>query len=548
MSAPSIPSGGGLRTVATAGLVGVAGFIVLLLAPPAGSLDDVFVVLADARGWLEQGAAQGGVHAPGSAVSVESSTSPVDVLLKAAMLLVFPGADPLRGAGWLALLELASFVVLSVLALRALRVTGAAGACCALGMVTTPGLIEGAAYRLEGPLFGVVWLLLVASALEGRSRWSLAWAALLAWIRPEGMILGAAAAWLARPADRRGSSRAAAACLLVTFVPVTLYRWLRYGALAPNTYFAKRSDLPMQEWMDGSVYAMEVLLSAGGVALVVLAGWTGWCASRGGGAEGLVSGRPLGPVTRQGVALTLAALALLVLVASGGDSYAGARLALPVGLPVWLGWACCQRGLGVRFLVLSGMAAGLQIASAVSGSGAPSGDGLERLGRARGGPVGLEIYAAEVEALEAAVRALDGEVIGHRHLQRLRWFSPEAAILDLTGLRDPDIARLPAPGQVTFGRDAVGEALRRRVGALHLDPVGVRPAPLCEVPLVGALSDPGVAAHFGGAPFLERELARRVAAGYVAASRPVHGGYVNLLVRSDLAPRFRAEGFIVPEH
>jgi hypothetical protein len=117
--------------------------------------------------------------------------------------------------------------------------------------------------------------------------------------------------------------------------------------------------------------------------------------------------------------------------------------------------------------------------------------------------------------------------------------------LDLTGLTDRSIARLPAPGQVKFGRDAVEEALRQRAGALHLDPVGVRPVSISTVELVSALASPSVAANFGGPPYLGRDTAARVAAAYVGASFAVPGGVVNLLVRRDLVQRFVEQGFTV---
>ena len=61
----------------------------LAWAPAPGSLDDAFVVWADARSW-----------ASGSAPSVEGSTSALDVALKARVLAVAgPEVDPLRVAG-----------------------------------------------------------------------------------------------------------------------------------------------------------------------------------------------------------------------------------------------------------------------------------------------------------------------------------------------------------------------------------------------------------------------------------------------------------------
>jgi len=539
------------------------GCCALALAPPAGSLDDVFVVLAEARRLVST--SDLGAEGP----TVESWTSPADLLGKMALLVVWPGADPLRAAGWLALAELAIFVGASVALLAALGGGGVRCTIAAFGLISVPGLLEGAAYRLEGPLFGLVWMLAATAAMRRRFRGALGWGALLAWIRPEGMALGLAAAWLARPSPAgpleegltsghvagegrsgtslreplRGRRWTLAVSALLIVVPVTAFRRTVYGAWLPNTYHAKRSDSLAQEWMDGAEYAAQLVAGSGGLALVTLAVIA---ALRFGAArrEGHLEGAHI-----QRVALWLAGLSLAALVASGGDSYEGARLALPIGVPLWLGFAA-PRGFGrpARFAqVLLGLgAAALALQSWALIGGSVSAETVRmRLSAARSGPAGMEVFAPERPALRAATLALDGEAFGHRHLQRLRWFCPDASVLDLTGLTDRSIARLPAPGQVKFGRDAVEEALRRRAGALHLDPVGVRPLSITEVDLLPALASPTVAPNFGGPPYLDRDTAARVAAAYFGASFAVPGGFVNLLVRQDLAPRFVEQGFTV---
>ena len=136
--------------------VTLVGVIVLALAPAAGSLDDVFVVLTEARRLLS-GSTAGlpGAGFPGSGLpgpTVESWTSPVDLLMKVVLLGGWPGADPLRAAGWLALMELLVLVGASVAVLRALSDYRARWPVAAFGLVLAPGLLESAAYRLEGPL------------------------------------------------------------------------------------------------------------------------------------------------------------------------------------------------------------------------------------------------------------------------------------------------------------------------------------------------------------------------------------------------------------
>ena len=526
------PPGGFLSAVALAGVVALAAIGLLALAPPAGSLDDVFVVLTEARAAFEPGAASAGPSAP-----VESCTSPADVLLKTMLLAASDGHDPLRAAGWLALLEVLIFVGLSVGLVARWVPDMRLRAVCAVGLVGSPGFLESASYRLEGPLFALVWMLVVAAAMDRAPRRAIAGGAALAWVRPEGMLLGLAATWLALGASGKGAIRWRLAGSALVLVPVSLYRWLRFQDWVPNTYRAKRSDDLLQEWMDGSVYVADLLLSPGGLALVLLALLVGRRAKeeRAGGADG-----GFWPCT---TALGLAGFALAVVVASGGDSYSGARLALPIGIPLWLGFARAGSGQGRRWMA-GVVAVALQMLSLV-GLGSTGAPVLERLEGAVAGPAGLEVFHPEVRALEAAEEALGGEVLAHRHLQRVRWFCPEVRVLDLTGLTDREVARTPAPGQVKFGRDAVQLALERRVGALHLDPVGVRPAPLSSADLVPSLSDPRVASRYAGPPFLSRELAEDLDAAYLGASYPVPGGHVNLLVRRDLAARFERAGFVL---
>ncbi len=532
MERPSHRPRQALTTVLLALGVAVAGMGLLAVAPPAGSLDDVFVVLTEARRSL--GDVDEGAWTP---VPVDSCTSPADVLLKMALLVVAGGQDPLRSAGWLALVEVLLFVVVSVRWLSATVENARLWVVCAFGLMGTPGLLESAAYRLEGPVFALVWLLTVAAAMERAPRRAIVWGAALAWIRPEGMLLGLGASWLALGPPRQRGLRGHAVAAALMVLPVTAYRWLRFGDWLPNTYRAKRSDDLLQEWMDGSAYVMDLLLSPGGLALALLAVIVG----RGAGAERAAGGAEGSAPCR--TAVGLAGLAVAVLVASGGDSYAGARLALPVGIPLWLGLSSFKGALG-QAVGLGWVAVLLQVVALVGpGQGGPP--AIERLEGALGGPAGLEVFQPEQRALEAAAEALGGEVLAHRHLQRVRWFRPEVRVLDLTGLTDAEVAATPARGQVKFGRDAVGLAVERRVGAMHLDPVGVRPAALATVPLIPALSDPRIADQFAGAPFLSRELAEALDRAYLGASYPVLGGHVNLLVRRDLAGRFEAAGFSV---
>ncbi|MEO0660625.1 MAG: hypothetical protein AAFZ87_03720, partial [Planctomycetota bacterium] len=160
---------------------------------------------------------------------------------------------------------------------------------------------------------------------------------------------------------------------------------------------------------------------------------------------------------------------------------------------------------------------------------------------------GVEVLEEEPLAFAALARALDGETVAHRHAQRLRWFEPSLSILDLTGLTDAEIARLPHPGPNRFGRDALGLALERRVGALHLD---VPFAP--SVPATAAWAQRSGPNGAPGGP-LELLLgpgavgaAELSEAGYAAASFPLSSArWFNVFVRADLVERFERAGFSV---
>jgi hypothetical protein len=249
--------------------------------------------------------------------------------------------------------------------------------------------------------------------------------------------------------------------------------------------------------------------------------------------------------------LVLAAAYAGIVILSGGDGYLGARLAMPVGLAVWLAAGALWGPAPVITRRLVSLAVVLQLVGALPRPWPGARPAFGAVGAAVSqGPAGLEVFDGDARVFAACVEALGGEVFAHRHVQRYRWFEPTAAVLDLTGLTDAEVARRPAAGQVRFGRDALDLALARGVGAIHLDPMRARPSSLAAADPVRALSDPEVAVLYSGPPFVSLKLARRLAEHYRPASFPLPeaGGYFNLFVRADLAPRFRAAGFSVGGH
>jgi len=543
-----------LTVAAAAALAAGAAVAALAWAPAAGSLDDLFVVLSDARGWLagvDGRWREDGIGRP----TVEGTTSALDLIVKAVALAAHgPGSDPLLVAGAVTLPMLMGAAVASALGGAALagpgrRATGAALA--GLGVATGLGLAESAAFRLEGASHALVWVGALWAAGSRRFGWAVALSLPLALARPEGQLL---APFVVALAGRGGRGLRGFAIGAAVSGAVLALRAAIHGAPWPNTFYAKSSDSRVSEVVDGAVYLGRALAEPAGAALVVLA-------------IGLsVGGPPLGRARPEGrpaegpgedppaaAAWSLAALAglaALVLVLSGGDSYAGARLALPLAPALWLAVAAAL-GSARRPAPL-GLAAGLALTLQVAGAlpsdraSAPRAlaAALEGIGS---GSVDVGILRGEPRALEAMASALDGETVAHRHAQRIRWFVPGVEVLDMTGLTDADVARRPHGGQNRFGRDALDLALERRVGAIHLAVGWAAPRPLSGVPLREALTDPALHPEFVGAWAVAPDLADAIVRDYRAASFP-HGrgarpAWFNLLVRADLAGRFERAGF-----
>lgn len=520
-----------------------------------GNLDDVYVVLHEARGWL----AEWGVSGHGSGVRfsrpmVEGSTSALDVVVKGAGLALAPGADPLVLAGWMGLAWLCGAVI--AFAVAAARVGGSRVLAwlCVAGFATSLGLIESASYRLEGPLFAMLWVTLLGLAMHGRPRSAWFLAVLVCLARPEGLVLAPLAWWLSTVGSTLAMPLRLGSALAIPGL-VSAVRWWTFGSWAPNAYFAKRSDSALSEWLDGVSYLDEAIRTPSGLGWLLLVCAGLWCLW----SQRSTMGATLAPrVLTGGWLMGLSLVAAGIVVGSGGDSYSGTRLALPLAAPAWLALVCF--GLNGRGMALATAAAAflLQISSARPGEGTGPVSVVRTVwDRLRTGPSGAETFAGDAAVFRRVTAALGEETFAHRHVQRFRWFEPDASVFDLTGITERDVARMSWGGQVLFGRDAIDEALARRTGAIYLDVLSSRPLPWAEespspvgdadIRLVRRLSDPVESQTFLGPPPLPEALARKVASEYAAAStpHPGTGGYFNLLVRKDLAASFRSKGFTV---
>lgn len=536
--------------------------LALVHGPQAGSLDDAFVVWSDARDLIGAEGSPDMLGESGDRAPIEGATSLLDVALKGIVLQLRPTADPLQFAGWMGIVWL--LLLLLVAARAAWRWTASVpmtGAVACLFAVS-PGLVESAGYLLEGPLFALLWTLALVAAVDGRPGLCSVWGLFLAAARPEGLpiapILVAWAAWRSRrtlgieASSSRGRALPWGWVLAGIACPgvVTALRWWRFGEIVPNTYYAKASDSAATEILDGLGYVRGVVWGSPGplwssimvgAALLLTTAWI---------VLGRREGEPCEAARGGGGLLTLSCLYALGVILSGGDSYEGARLFMPIAIPLWLGLALCGRNP----LVVAIAATVALLPGALGGSGldswrrpvpmlASTADALVQ------GPVGLDAYAGDAETFRAVAAALgSGGVFAHVHTQRFRWFEPRTSVLDLTGLTDRRIARLPQVGPVRFGRFALREALDQEVGAIHLDPQRARRSSIVDAPsLVVALADPTCAARYIGEPFVEPDLAAAFSRNYLGASRAMPGGQglFNLLVHQSRAEAFREQGFRV---
>ncbi len=340
---------------------------------------------------------------------------------------------------------------------------------------------------------------------------------------------------------------------------VTAVRWALYGEWLPNTFYAKSSDSRWLEIQDGLTYVGRVFWNGAGptwvgAALVLTISLVSF---RLVALWGKAAGRNVAFLAAMGAAYAAG------VVLSGGDSYEGARLFMPVAIPWWLALGCCgassahdgesPRASWPEKVGPAAVAALLLVAAVGHQGGAllkrPWTLVTESLAAVAAGPVGLSAFEGDAAVFTAVAKALEpNDVFAHLHTQRYRWFAPSAGVLDLTGLTDHRVARMPSAGRNRFGRAALQLALDERVGALHLDPQRSRITSLVDAPdLAAALSDPAVAGRYLGEPYLAPRLAASLAEHYLAASRsfPGGGGYFNLLIRRDLAGRFRDQGFRV---
>jgi len=545
------PTGLAARTAALSLLAAVAGALALAASRP-GSSDDAFVLLVYAREWRAHGLL---AYDP-SQGALDGFTSFLDLVLKTGAISLW-ASDPVRTL-WVftGAVYLASLVALAWAGARFARGRPACGVleqALAIGaLALAPGLAEGTSYQLETPLFAaLIALSSVALPLStGRAR-DEAWAALLGLAlvatRPEALPV-VAALLIARARSGPGARGWALPAWLSLSAGAALAHRLVFGAWAPNAFYAKRSSSWLWELRDGLDYLADACLGqgAGGTSLAAA---LAACASLGGVV--LVAFVPAGTWVRPGHRLRARAaalasfLALAAVALAGGDGYAGLRLLAPAFL--WALLALAQLALLGRgpwrgaALALLATVVGARAVEVVPG--APLSPAAWRAA-----VWSEEDFACERSIARTLASALGGESLAHRHFQQGRWFAPDLALIDLTGLNDREIAHTPTRGPVAFGRSSLAPALRRGAGALLLSVVPVAGERLSDRTLRQTLADGPRTARLLGAPPPEPELVPELCARYRPATLSDvcgPGSYLNVLVRDDLAARFRALGFEV---
>lgn len=389
------------------------------------AIDDAWITLRVARHWVQTGQP---FFNPG--VAVEASTSFLWTALSATWVTSWPG-DPIGPARWLGL----AFHLLAVGVAVGLagRLAGRWGPGASVArwvaalLLVTPGWL--AYHALSGMETGLYALLtvLAVSALArqdeptaGRasSWWLGVVLALLALVRPEGVLLAAlavGAVWWG--GGRPGERWAVLAPVALAVVGMEVFRWLTFGDLVPNTFHAKPPN-PVR----GAAYLGQYLLwGLGGV---------GWLAAW-----------PLVRRARVARAVLAGALVLGLGVAwSGGDWMRGFRRCAPISValvPVAAaGATLARRRLG---LALAGAWAVGNLAGTATGH-----DG-ERV---------IITQMAELGRRAAATPGAAKVMLSD--MGAFGWYFP-GSIIDLYGLADAHIAA----EEGTHGRKPWDEAYFR---------------------------------------------------------------------------------------
>lgn len=372
------------------------------------AIDDAWISFRMARNWL----AGGGLTFNPGEIPVEGMTNLLWTLLSASWIGVSPDVDPMFVARCVgALLFLASIGAAVELAHRVTRDRGGnalwAAAATAWVVAWSGSLAYHSMSGLETPLWGFLFVLSLslgyrAGSNPGSWPWAGGCLGLLAMTRPEGVAVAALLCLGAGMAYGRSALTMGLAAGMVV-AGMEVFRWSYYGALVPNTFWAKPPDAAL-----GWEYAAEYF--AYGLGFVGVLGC--FCCLK---------------VVRASRWLALLAVLLVAgTIWSGGDWMAGHRR---FTLVTWL--TAIGVGVGV------GLPASRRLA-ALAALGCALGPGVAALRGVDAQSVPMDFMTSL--GAKAQQSGLDGAALVD--VGRFGWMF-RGSIFDLVGLTDRHVAAQP---------------------------------------------------------------------------------------------------------
>lgn len=533
------------------GLLCAAGIVLIALlafaGTRAGNIDDAFILLTYVKHLANDGVIAWNLQDG----HVDGFTSFLDLILKTALVRI-TNADPIKISFWVtvvfdAAVGLIGFATVAYYAReRGVRKSLGLGLLTGLLLASAPTLAGGAAFMLETPLFVTIALVMLATFLlakEFNSRifWALVIeATLLAFARPEGILLGGAmlvVAMLDRERPIKPDDRLAAGFFVLAVLAYALWHRRYFGYWAPNTYYAKSSSSRWNEIKDGWDYVIAyagTFLGFCGLLTVILAPFA---AMRVGWKSPTARYRFL---VIEGAAL----LALVAVILGGGDSYAGGRfLALPFaiggfGLVVAIASTTdkLHRGLFYAAAALTVFQV-LGVLRETSGARKVMAQWPQR----------QEDYLCEQAFANALSKTLPGATVAESDYELLKYFGDGLHVVDLQGINNKDIAHKEVTAPVRWGKFSEDDVVPLRPDIWLWGFKITRDRPMSAVTTRDVVGNPHNHKYFTGLDkFPSRETSLKIVDMFQPVSLSLCNKQYNMLVRKDRVDAFeRTPGFTV---
>ena len=401
------------------------------------ALDDAWISFRTARNLVEHGV-----------LSFDLSRPPVEgMLLSAVWIALLPDVDPIGPARVVGLLLHGAMVLLAVRLVGRIvashdgRSSVAAG-LTALVLATSGSLAFYAMSGLETALWTFLFVLGLDRIQEGRHGQAGVVLGLLAMTRPEGVLVGGLIAGGSLLGSRMNGIRVLAPFVGLV-VAMELFRWTTYGALVPNTFYAKA---PVAT--DGLDYLSTFWTLGLGVVgpLVIL---------------------PALRLPRARLLVGVLAVLLAGVAWSSGD---------------WMpGYRRCSLVL-VGIAILGGVGAGLaqaRVQQGLVGIGALGLLGGSLLSAVQGADSGSFTHDRMADIGERAAASEQVETVALVDIGRFGWHFT-GSVVDLVGLTDAHLAHLPGghadkPWDEAWFRAAAPDLLIARSESPITDPLVHQP-------------------------------------------------------------------------